>query len=455
MAVIVLGGTQRMSDIPGTGEDDNAPVEGDAAPRHVGTGLAIWYSLANIGYGAFYAFNNFLLPPFIAMFTGNAIIQGLMGGTYSIEGMVIQPVVGALSDKSRSPWGRRRPFMLIATLISAVLLVVTPAAAALPPAVRMGGIILCIFLFTVAFNVANDPYMALMPDITPEEERGRVNGTAVLFNNLAQAGILVAAGVLVKMKLLFPGAFLLVAGLMVVTTLLTCWQVREPKAAGPVHVRNFREETRRAWNGLKILRQAKIALLVFAVASAGIYAVTPYLTLFVKTITHARDDSNGIIAALVLMVSTALGVAPFGWLTDKIGAKWVTLIGCAILGAACVGALWVVTMPQIIVILVIAGIGNGAYQGASYPLLTELVPREEVGLYTGFLSTARSLAQPATTVLTGELINNGHGSYRVIFAVCAVTMFVSMAILPRVRVAQAIDEIAAHRRADGDAEAGP
>ena len=433
-----------------TNESENVAAQGDDSglpeqPKHVGTGLAAWYSLANIGYGAFYAFNNFLLPPYIALFSSNAIIQGLMGGTYSIEGMVIQPVVGSLSDKSRSKWGRRRPFMLIATVICAALMLITPAAASLPIAVRMGGIVLCIFVFTVAFNVANDPYMALMPDITPEEERGRVNGMAVLFNNLAQAGILVAASVLIKMHNLFPGSFILVAVLMVVTTLLTCWRVREPKVVGPVHVRNFKEETRRAWNGLKTLSQAKIALLAIAIASAGIYAVTPYLTLFVKTITHAKDDTNGVIAALVLMLSTALGVAPFGWLTDKVGAKWVTLIGCGIISVACIGALWAVTMPQIIIVLVIAGVGNGAYQGASYPLLTELVPREELGLYTGFLSTARSLAQPGTTLITGMLINNGHGSYRVIFGVCAVTMFLAMAILPRLRLPLAVEEIARHR----------
>ena len=220
--------------------------------------------------------------------------------------------------------------------------------------------------------------------------------------------------------------------------------VKELEAAKQ-QVEQAKEETRRAWNGLKTLSQAKIALLAIAIASAGIYAVTPYLTLFVKTITHAKDDTNGVIAALVLMLSTALGVAPFGWLTDKVGAKWVTLIGCGIISVACIGALWAVTMPQIIIVLVIAGVGNGAYQGASYPLLTELVPREELGLYTGFLSTARSLAQPGTTLITGMLINNGHGSYRVIFGVCAVTMFLAMAILPRLRLPLAVEEIARHR----------
>jgi len=72
-------------------------------------------------------------------------------------------------------------------------MLLTPAAGNLPGSVRLGGVILCIFLFTVAFNVGYDPYQALMPDITPEAQRGRVNGLAVLFGNLAQAGILMAS----------------------------------------------------------------------------------------------------------------------------------------------------------------------------------------------------------------------------------------------------------------------
>lgn len=420
-----------------------------AAQSHVSFGLAALYATANIGYGAFYAFNNFLLPLFISTFTSNAVIEGLMGSTYSMEGMVIQPVVGSLSDRARTPWGRRRPFMLVATLVCALLMLLTPAAGSLPGAVRLGGVVLCIFLFTVAFNVANDPYMALMPDITPEEERGRVNGMAVLFNNLSQAGILVAAFVMSKFGMGFPHQFVFVALLMIVTTGITCWRVREPKIPADTHVRNFREETRNAWNGLKTLRQARLALLIMAVSSAGIYAVTPYLTLFVTKITHSHEPTNGIIAALVLMVTTALAVAPFGLLTDKIGAKWTTLIGCLIIGIGCIGALFVQTMPQIIAVLVVAGIGNGAYMGASYPLLTELVPRLEVGLYTGFLSTARSVAQPLTIVLTGYLINSGNGSFRVIFAVCAASMVISMLLLPGINIALAKDQIRVHEESAG------
>src|SRR5437868_8234316 len=72
-----------------------------------------WYNIASLGCGTFFSFNNFILPLFLEKYTKNAVILGLMGSTHSVEGAIIQPVVGTLSDRMRSPLGRRRPFMLL------------------------------------------------------------------------------------------------------------------------------------------------------------------------------------------------------------------------------------------------------------------------------------------------------------------------------------------------------
>src|SRR5579872_6636456 len=99
-----------------------------------------WYSLANLGYGTFFSFNNAVIPLFLKSYTHNAIILGLMGSTHSVEGAVIQPIVGTLSDRTRSPWGRRRPFILPFTLLSVLLLILTPPASHLPTGLRLAAI---------------------------------------------------------------------------------------------------------------------------------------------------------------------------------------------------------------------------------------------------------------------------------------------------------------------------
>ena len=143
----------------------------------------------------------------------------------------------------------------------------------------------------------------------------------------------------------------------------------------------------------------------------------------------------------------AVTVLPFGWLTDRLGPKNVLMIGMAFILVAAMNGLWVTTLPQITVVLCLAGIGNAAQTASAYPLLTKVVPREEVGFYTGLQSTALSIAAPLTAILTGELVNKG--GYRLIFAVCGVGLLVTLFFLTRVRMAAAVAEIADRNREQG------
>ena len=58
------------------------------------------YSAGSVGTGAFYSFNNFVLPPILKSFGAPDLLIGLLSSTRSIEGAVIQPTIGALSDRA-------------------------------------------------------------------------------------------------------------------------------------------------------------------------------------------------------------------------------------------------------------------------------------------------------------------------------------------------------------------
>lgn len=415
------------------------------------------YSIANIGCGAFFSFNNYVLPLFLKQYTSNAVLLGLMGSSHSVEGAIIQPIVGSLSDHSQTRWGRRRPFMLVFLTLTALILMFTPMLSGLPASIRLGAIVFSIFLFTVMFNIGFDPYQSLMPDITPEPQRGRVMGVWALFGNFAQAAILPLALILSTRfsgngNLIFRMQFLIVGLLMAATTVITCLTIKEPAKHGViVPRRKITTEIREALLGIRTLKQAGKAMIVFAVSGAGIGAVVPNLTIFVETITHCTDGQAQMMG-FVLLVSTIVAVLPFGWLADKCGPKRVIFISFVLLGIACVNALWIHTLNQVIAVMIIAGIGNGAQAASVYPLLTDLIPGEEVGFYTGFQSTMLSIAQPVTVIFTGLLINHGHGGYRLVFLVCAVCMVAAMILLTRVDEKLAPEEII-HRRIFREQEA--
>jgi len=414
-------------------------------PKPLSVLAILAYSIANLGYGMFFALNNAILPLFLQQYTQDARILGLMGSTHSFEGAIIQPIVGSASDRLRTRFGRRRPFMLIAVPITALFLLLTPAASHLPGAVRLVAIIACIFLFTVSFNIAADPYQALMPDITPTRQRGRVSGFAMFVLVLGQAA-------LVQLHVPLAAKFILTAIVMCITTAITCLIVRErnlpPEGSAQssylgvprTGLANHFAELRIALSSLQTLHQAGLALAGLFFAGIGIGAIFPFLTVFVKTITLCTDQQAQTMF-LYLMLGTALGVLPFGWLADHIGAKRVLMIGLGMLAIAAFFGLRVNTLGQITILMWLAGFGNAAQSASSYPLLTQLVPSREVGFFTGLQSTALSIATPLTGLITGELVNKG--GYRSIFAVCAVSLIIALVILARINIRTAKSEILA------------
>src|SRR5258708_28902165 len=80
-------------------------------------------SAGSVGAGAFYAFNNFVLPQLLRAAGAGDLLTGLLSSTRSIEGAIIQPTVGALSDRTRSRLGRRRPFIALGIPLPAAFFV--------------------------------------------------------------------------------------------------------------------------------------------------------------------------------------------------------------------------------------------------------------------------------------------------------------------------------------------
>src|SRR5260221_13130393 len=88
-------------------------------PADLSLATKMFYAAGSVGTGAFYSFNNFVLPPILKSFGAPDLLIGLLSSTRSIEGAVIQPTIGALSDRVWTRFGRRRPFMLIGIPLSA------------------------------------------------------------------------------------------------------------------------------------------------------------------------------------------------------------------------------------------------------------------------------------------------------------------------------------------------
>ena len=131
-------------------------------PERLKVGGMFAYGAASVGMGLFYAFNNFSLPLFYRTYTSSDALIGLLANTRSFMSAIVQPFVGAWSDRTWTKMGRRKPFFAFSMPLVAVLLL---WCAARPP---FGVLIAVQLILTFLFNVGVDPYTALISDIAPE-----------------------------------------------------------------------------------------------------------------------------------------------------------------------------------------------------------------------------------------------------------------------------------------------
>ncbi|MFV3129356.1 MFS transporter [Niveispirillum sp. KHB5.9] len=92
-----------------------------------------------------------------------------------ITGLLVQPIVGYLSDRTWTPLGRRRPYLLAGAVLSAL------ALCAMPNASTLWACSMTLWLLTAAINIAMEPFRALVADTLPDEQRTRGFATQVFF----------------------------------------------------------------------------------------------------------------------------------------------------------------------------------------------------------------------------------------------------------------------------------
>jgi maltose/moltooligosaccharide transporter len=390
--------------------------------RRLSARMIALYSVASIGSGFFYVFNNAVLPLLIGYRSNNVLLINLLSNTRSIEGAVIQPVVGAWSDRIWTRLGRRRPFMLIAIPLSALFMAITPLAHH-----NLALIVACVVLFSLLFNVAADPYTALQADIAAPAQRPMLNAVATVVQLAGQVslGLFIALG---PFKKAIPAAvYAVVAAGMLLTFLVTI--VAVPERREDVHLEphhNLREYVA----ALQSHRQALRYLVALFLYNVGINTIQVNLTNFAVNELGISGQSAVFLFVLLILV-TGLLALPAAWLAGRLGLKRVIAGGMVLIAVAATFALVVRTEAQIIPVLVLAGAGNACLT-LTWPLLTLLVPPERVGVFAGLKTSAESISAFFSAFVAAAMV--GIWGYRSIFMVLLVAIIAALATLSSVRV---------------------
>ena len=378
------------------------------------------------------------LPVVTQSFIGSNVIIGLIIGIEGLMALWVPLVAGTWSDRLKTRWGGRLPFVVTATPFAVVALVLMGLASS-------GGFVaITVAVFFVAYFTTYEPYRALYPDALPDEISGRGQSTQALFRGAGTAFALVVGGLLVSLAKPAPfvaGAFVLAVAIaaFVVVLLRRGSQEGTERERSPGEDEGFvRSEAVRLWRLLREHPALRAFLAANALWELSLGALKTFVILY---ITRGLGYSTSVAALIVGGVALILLVAAWtsGKLADRMGRTRLMRRALPVYG---IGLLvpFVFPTPWIVAAVIpVVAFGGGVVMTLPYAILIPLMPKEHHGALTGFYTFSRGvgnalgplLAGVAITAL-GPLLSSTDG-YAAMWLVCGAAILLSLLPLRRLR----------------------
>jgi MFS family permease len=328
--------------------------------------------------------------------------------------MGIQPLAGALSDRTHAAWGRRRGWLVGGTLGSILFLAVMARSHTLwILALGYGGL-------QIASNAGHGPAQGLIPDLVPVHHHGLASGIKSFFDMIGLVVTSLVAGQLMEngdLGLLFG----VIAGVLALSTAVTVVTTREPNrveeraprkritpAFSSIALPVSSVAPRRRLDVLGSLRHHPVYMQLLVarfLILLGVYVVQGFAQFFLRdwlrVLNPARVTGN-LMAAIGVTVT--LLVFPAGWLSDRIG-RWSLNVVAGALIAFGIGLLvFAQDVAAVYAFGAVIGVATGTFLSVNWALATDLIPVEQGGKFLGFTNLATAGAA-ATSRLGGPVID--------------------------------------------------
>lgn len=397
--------------------------------QRVGARFTASLSVAMLGlWAGFFAPLQVLLPQQVAAIdpAGKVADLAVVTASGAAVALVVNPLAGALSDRTRSRWGRRTPWVVGSAVPGAV------ALALLGGRTSVAGVTVCWCLAQLCLNAELAALIAVVADRVPVRQRGIVSGLVGLAQPLG-----VAVGVAVVSRLVTSTAlgYGVVACAVLVTALGFAVGVREPSSA----------DVRLSWTGwlagfwVSPRRHPDFAfawlsrLLVNLSQALGI----GYQIYFLQDVVRLPVSQAAQAVALLVGVYTGgllLTVVVAGWLSDRVRRRRVFVVGAAVVIAA--GTALVAAWPSwtaVLIAAIVQGLGFGVYVAVDVALITQVLPETASRAKDlGVLNIANTLPQLIGPTVAATLITHV-GGYRGLFAGAAVCTLLGGVFVTRIR----------------------
>lgn len=314
--------------------------------------------------------------------------------------LVAQPIAGVISDRTRSRFGRRAPWMVFGSLLAAIILI------SLGTASTLLHICLAWAALQLTVNFVQGPLSAIMPDRIPTRVRG-------LFSTLVglgtMVGIVVGPVIASAFATNIPAGYLLLAGIVAVT--ITLFVVFNKDVSS-------REAPRTPFSVGRLLSTFWVNPIAYPdffwaftgrfLLYLGYYVVTGYQLYLIQDYFGLKEEAVVMLPlfSLASLVGLLISMSIAGPLSDKLGQRRIfVFLASAIVAVAFVVPVFAPTVAGCFAMFFLAGFGFGIFQTVDTALISEVLPSAETfGKDLGVVNIAITLPQALAPSIAGAIV---------------------------------------------------
>jgi Na+/melibiose symporter-like transporter len=348
---------------------------------------------------------NSLIPPMLEDLGLSAVLVGFILTWDNIINMFVQPWVGSQSDRTRSRFGRRKPWLMLGAPLAAVFFILVPF-------VRENFILIALAILGTNIGMAlfRAPTIAYLGDLFKPADRSKANGVINLMGGLGGAIALFAGGALYKLGVPLP--FIVGSGVMLIAILIVLFFVREP------HIETTETQLKDEPGLLDNLRKV-----VAGTDRGGMYllgaifcwfvgwnAMEAFFTIYARNVLQI-DVGTGTQMLTAFAATLILFAIPSGLIATRFGRKPTIITGLAGMLVGLIAGFFIRDQTMLLITLAVMGAFWALVNINSLPMVYDLGGEKSIGALTGLYYFSSSAAAITGPILAGWFIDiAGHSS---------------------------------------------
>lgn len=367
-------------------------------------------------------------------------------------GVIFQPLIGSISDRTVTRRGRRMPWIILGLPLSAL------AFAFIPRMYSLYSMMAVIITFNLLMSLWRAPVIALMPDVTPSSLRSKANGIINLMGGIGSIIAFLFGGMLAMKNPDLTLPFLMATIIMFISLITLIAFVREPVGLifrrsrgekltarekdlleeaqgyglGNLDIDTLTKEKQNLLAPLKELNSRHRRSLFFLLGAiffwfSGYNAVETFFTLY-ATNNLGLDSGSAAMVLASYSLAFLIFALPSGILAEKYGRKKLILAGLIGIITMFIPLLFVQNVKLVTLLLIGGGVFWACININSLPMVVELTVEENLGAFTGyyyFFSFSASIVSPILFGWIRDLTQD----YSILFVYSVIAFFLAFFLM--------------------------